>query len=365
MSESHPGTIVTLKTDRASIIGAGLVISAAAEAGVTDGPATTGAANKGKGPMRDFRLRAVAACVVAFALWGCGKEQPAPGASDKALATVAPKVAEEKVPPYTYPSPVKGHYSEINIGKFDVVDGIAYTASGGAGTVVYVTDKPIASPVIAESGCPMTKARALSQLRDARYMEVTLLHGSSKYFAAGTSFGGSSREQEVGGHYWSSRMKDDPDRAVGSVVHKHDGHFTFDLPISHPGIKEVSESDRSQGMRSDTTAPRPTEQAVTAAYNSLREAALKKDLKALLVEQGFDAKQSAAIRGLDGIDADLAVYADRFLAPGTPGEFTARPGTGYVRAEGTNSKGKKFTNFYHFNPCGSHLVLVSIAENPQ
>jgi hypothetical protein len=31
---------------------------------------------------------------------------------------------------------VKGHHKEINIGEFDLVDGIAYPATGGAGTVV-------------------------------------------------------------------------------------------------------------------------------------------------------------------------------------------------------------------------------------
>jgi hypothetical protein len=59
-----------------------------------------------------------------------------------------------------------------------------------------------------------------------------------------------------------------------------------------------------------------------------------------------------------------AVYADRFLPPGIPGDFTARPGAAYVRTEGVNSKGRKFANFYHFAPCGDHLVLVDIAENP-
>jgi hypothetical protein len=307
--------------------------------------------------MRDLRLHAVAACVAAFAVWGCGKEQSAPGA--------AQKVVEEKAPPYTYPAPVKGHYKEINIGEFDVVDGIAYTATGGAGTVIYVTSKPIASPMLAGSACPMTEARALTQLRTANFMEVTLAHGTSKYFAAGKSFGGSSREEAGGGRYFSSRMKDDPDRAIGSVVHKLHGSFDFDLPISSPKVNEVSEGDRIHGTRSDPTAPKPTEQAVTAAYQAVHDAALKKNLKGLLAAQGFDAKQIAAIRGLDGIDADVAVYSDRFLTTGAPGEFTAKPGTGYVRVEGVNSKGKKFANYYHFAPCGDHLVLVSIAENPQ
>lgn len=127
----------------------------------------------------------------------------------------------------------------------------------------------------------------------------------------------------------------------------------------------MSEDDRTQGNRYDVTAPKPTEQAVTAAYRAMHDAALKKNLKGLLAAQGFDAKQIAAIRGLEGIDADFTVYADRFLVPSAPDEVSVKPGTGYVRTEGSNSKGQKFANFYHFAPCGDHLVLVSIAENPQ
>jgi hypothetical protein len=219
--------------------------------------------------------------------------------------------------------------------------------------------------MIADSACPMTQARVLAEMRDARYLEVTIADGKSKYFAAGTYFEGSSREQEVGGRYWSSRMKADPERAVGSVQHGRAGNFEFDLPISNPKVKEVSESDRTQGNRFDATAPKPTEQAVTSAYRALHDAALKKDLKGVLAAHGFDAKQIAAIRGLEGIDADFTRYADRFLVPGNAAEVTLRPGTGYVRTVGANSKGQKFANFYHFAPCGDHLVLVSISENPQ
>jgi len=311
--------------------------------------------------MRQPRFRAVVVCVAALAAWSCGKDVPAPGAEKRAAA----KVAQEKIPAYTYPAPVKGHYKEVNIGEFDVVDGIAYPAPGGAGTVVYVTSKPIASPMLAGSACPMTQARMLTQLRAASFMEVTLAHDASKYFAAGNAFGGSSREEAGGGHYFSGKMKDDPDRAVGVVAHRLHGHFEFDLPLSSPTVTEVSEGDRIHGIRSDPAAPRPAEQPVTAAYKAVHDAALKKDLKALLAAQGFDAKQIAAIRGLDGIDADLAVYSDRFLISNVPDEFSAKPGTAYVRAEGVNSKGKKFANYYHFTPCGERLVLVSIAENPQ
>ncbi len=314
--------------------------------------------------MKLARLGLLAACAAALALNGCGKEES--GAGAKTAAAVPKKAAEEKIPPYTYPAPVKGHYKEINNGEFDLVDGIAYPAADGSGTVVYVTDKPIASPMLTESACPMTQARVLSKLRNANYAEVTLdKNGHSKYFAAGTSFGGSSREQDVGGRYWQSKLKLDDGRAKGVVVHKRDGHFEFDLPLSSPRGNEQSESDWGQSRRADPTLPRPTEQAVTATYLAVHDAAVKKDLKALLAALGFAKVQANAIRGLDGIDADLAVYSDRFLTTGTPGEFTARPGTAYLRVAGTNSKGKKFANYYHFVPCGEHLVLASIAENPQ
>jgi hypothetical protein len=311
--------------------------------------------------MRGLRVHAVAACVVTLALCGCGKDEPASAAPAKK----ATKAAEERVPPYTYPAPVKGHFKEINIGAFDVVDGIAFPDPNSKGTVIYVTSKPIASPVIATSACPMTQARALSQLRDASFVDVTILNGKSKYFAAGTSFGGSMREEEVGGHYWTVKMKDDPDSATGHVYHKQHASFDFDLPLSKPLINEVSQGDWVHGTRADPTMPRPTEQAVTAAYKQVHDAALRKDLKALLSAQGFDAKQIASIRGLEGIDADLGVYSDRFLKGGEPGEFASKPGTARVRVEGTNARGKKFVNFYHFMPCGQHLVLASIAENPQ
>jgi hypothetical protein len=296
-----------------------------------------------------------------LALSACGKVDPVSGTPEKNSA----KAAQESIPPYTYPAPIKGHFEEINIGEFDVVDGIAYPDPGGRGTVVYVTSKPIASPMIAGAKCPMTQARALTQLRDASFLDVTIPKGSSKCFAAGTSFAGSSREEELGGHYWTIKMKDDPDRAVGHVFHKQHASFDFDLPISKPLVNEVSQGEWVHGTRADPAMPRPGEQAVTAAYKAVHDSALKKDLKALLAAQGFDVTQIQAIRGLAGMDADLAVHSERFLIGNTPLEFSSKPGTAYVRAEGTNALGKKFANYYHFMPCGEHLVLASIAENPQ
>src|SRR5438105_6035096 len=105
--------------------------------------------------MRNLRLDVVTVCVATLAMWGCGKEQSFPGASEKVTPS-AKKVAEEKVAPYPYPAPVKGHYKEINIGEFDLVDGIAYPPADGWDTVVYDTDKPSSSPIIAGSSCPRT-----------------------------------------------------------------------------------------------------------------------------------------------------------------------------------------------------------------
>jgi hypothetical protein len=102
-----------------------------------------------------------------------------------------------------------------------------------------------------------------------------------------------------------------------------------------------------------------------AAYKKVRAAALKRDLKGLLAAQGFNEKEIAAIRALPGIDADLAVYSDRFLQPGKTGEIQTYPGYGGGHGRGVNSKKAKFINFYWFTPCEGRLVLTNIYENPQ
>lgn len=289
-----------------------------------------------------------------------------PAAVARAIASIeakAPKVAKKGA---AGAAVVKGHFEEANTGTFDLVDGIAWPASGGEGTVVYVVSKPIASAALADSPCPMTLARALTALRNAEYLEVTLdSAGKSSYLVFGTPFSGSSRADEVGGGDWPAKLRLAGGRAAGSVQHKDYGGFEFDLPVFSPKGNEVSEGDRSRGQRWDGSAGTPAEPAVTAAYRAVREAALKKDLNGLLAAQGFDQKRIAAIRGLDGIAADLAVYADRFLKPGTASEFDSGAGYGSVRGEGTNAKGAKFINYYFFAPCGGKLVLVSIGENPQ
>jgi hypothetical protein len=315
-------------------------------------------------PSRLSDRLAQAALILSIA---CGRPGGPAAASAPAARTASPP-AEPTPAPYTYPAPVKGHLDDVNTGSFDLVDGIAYPSRSGAGTVVYVTSKPIASPALAGSPCPMTQARALTSIRNAGWVEVTLdPKGKSKFYTRGTAFGGTGREEEVGGRSWLSRLDLAGGRAKGTVRHKEHGDFEFDLAVSSPTVREVSESDRMDGVRGDPGAAAPSETRLTAAYEALRSAAAKKDLKALLAAEGYDEAQVAAIRGLEGIGADFAVYADRFLSPGTPtpDEFQSHPGYGAIRSEGVNSKGAKFVNYFWFTPCGEKLVLVAITENPQ
>ena len=305
-----------------------------------------------------------------FLSLGCEKPPASSAATAAQDAGTAPRAVMPTPPPERHvldpvPTPVRGHFQEVNTGEFDLVDGIAYPSRDGE-TVVYVTSKPIASAAIAPSPCPMTYARFMTALRDAGWNEVALdAHGRSSYFGEGTAFGGKGREEDVGGRYWKSWLESSNGVATGSVRHVHDGWFEFALPISKPAFAQVSEGDYSRGHRADPDARAPKEPAVAAAYRTARGAAVKKDLAALLQAQGFDAKQVAAIRALPGIGADFARFSDRFLKPGAAGEFDSGPGWASISASGTTSKGAKFINYYWFTPCGEKLVLTSISENPQ
>ena len=323
-------------------------------AAVAAGEARTGHEKEG---MRWTSLELLAAAAATLLLFGCGKESsaPAPGGAPAA------KAVEQKPPPYTYAAPVKGHLKEINLGEFDLADGIAYAPTGGEGTVVWVVGKPIASPVLATSACPLSQARALAKLRDASFAEVTLdPAGHSRYFAAGRAFGGGLTDLTRGD--WTSTLKGDAGHVSGSVVHRPYGHFDFDLPVSSPKYDQISEGDRERERKLAPTTPKPSEQQLTAAYVALHEAARKQDLKAMLVALGFDDKQALAIRGLSGIDADFAAFSDRFLNPGKPDDAVSRPGAGQVRAEGTKASGRNYVDDYYFDLCGDKLVLTRIVE---
>jgi hypothetical protein len=152
---------------------------------------------------------------------------------------------------------------------------------------------------------------------------------------------------------------------MGSVRHRQYGGFEFALAVLKPSAFQQSEIDLMSGHRGSPGEPTPKEPQVAAAYRAMRSAAMKKDLDGLLRLQGFDAKQVAAIRGLPGIQTDRAAFADRFLKPGAAGEFDSGPGWGSLSAEGKNSKGAKFINYYFFTTCGDKLVLTMIGENPQ
>ena len=283
--------------------------------------------------------------------------EPAPSPEPAASAPV--KVSAGK-------AVVQGHIADANTGDFDLVDGIAWPA-GSRHTVVYVVSKPIASSAIAASPCPMTMARALTVVRNAGWIELTMdPAGKSDYFGSGMAFGGSGRESEVGGNYWSSTLTKAAGRASGSVEHEgKKAAFEFDLPVSSPKAAEVSESDRMAGAQAGAGTPAPTAEAMVAAYRAAHAAALKKDWNGLLAAIGFNPKTTAAIRKLPGIDADLAVFADRFLKPGTPGETDVREGHGYVGGEGVNSKGAKYLNYYFWTTCEGKPILLMIGENPQ
>jgi hypothetical protein len=310
--------------------------------------------------MAVMRLQTLAACTAALLLLGCGNEQGTGGGAPKADAG-ARKAVEAKPAPYTYPAPVKGHVKEVNIGEFDLVDGIAYPSTAGSGTVVYVASKAIASPMLVDSACPLTQARALSKLRNASFAETTLdAAGRSKYFSAGTPFGGSLTDLTP--RDWSSTLKTDASRAAGSVTHRQYGKYEFDLPVSNPKFDQISDGDRQQKRKLPATTPKPGAQAITGAYVALRDAVLKKDLKATLAALGFDARQSTAIRGMDGIDADFLIFADRFLTPGTPGDPWDKPGAGQLRGEGVKASGKKYFNDYYFDVCGDRLILTAVVE---
>jgi hypothetical protein len=286
----------------------------------------------------------------------CGAKQ-APTSGEPA------KPAPDAIEAYSYPAPVKGHYAESNIGEFDLVDGLAYKAD--AGTVVYATSKSIASPLLSDD-CPMSEARAITALRNARWLEVTLDgKGRSDYFGAGTPYDGTSREQEVGGRYWTSHVDLRGGKAVGEVKYKGHGGFEFDLPLRQPSRRQVSESDHFSALRGDPSLPEPSDAAVKGAYEAIHKAILAKDLAAALRVQGYSSKLIAALRGLDGVDDDLAVFANRFLEPGTADETQMEAGYGSVGASGKNSKGDAFINYYQFESCGDRLILVGVGENPQ
>lgn len=312
-----------------------------------------------------FPGRAALPLFTALAALGCGS----PSAPPSSGAAQTPPSAEVESPPaaYSYPAPVSGHFEEINTGSFDLVDGLAYPASGGAGTVVWAASEPIASPLVAGSACPMTEARALAVLRDASYVEVTIdARAHSDYFAWGTVFAGQSRESDVGGGYWRIDSGGPRDgRIAGKARHKQHGGFEFDLPIGHPSVTQVSEGERMQGRRTAADLPTPSEAKLLATYEAIRKAARTRNLKALLEAQGFAAETVRAVRGLAGIESDFAAFADRFFDPGTPEEPSVDAGYGGVGARGTNAKGEAFFNWYEMAPCGDRLVLTSIGLNPQ
>jgi hypothetical protein len=305
---------------------------------------------------------AFAAASLALALAAC------PSGEDGGSASDPGPVERTKIEPFSYPAPVSGHLSEADAGEFDLVDGIAYPARAGSTGIVFVSAKPIASPVLATSSCPATQARALKLLRDASYVEVTLApDGRSPTFIYGSPYGGQGRGIDVGGGEWRGKIATAGVRAAGSVTHRYYGEFEFDLPLARTQPTEVSEEDRmAAGYAAwGGDAPVPTETEAMTAYGLTRRAVLDGNLAAYLELQGFDAGQVEKIRGLAGIEDDFRAHGDRFLDPGAPEAPTLESGFAAVGARGKNSKGEAFANYYEFTPCGGSLILTSIGLNPQ
>lgn len=145
--------------------------------------------------MRIARVAVTAAFAGALSLsFGCEKPPASSAASAAQESEPAPRHVMPTPPPERHvldpvPTPVRGHFKEINTGDFDLVDGIAWASEGE--TVVYVTSKAIASAALASSPCPMTQARFLTALRDAGWNEVTLdAKGTSNYYGNGTPYAG-------------------------------------------------------------------------------------------------------------------------------------------------------------------------------
>ena len=273
--------------------------------------------------------------------------------------------ALERASPAQAPASVKGRFEEINIGKFDLVDGIAWPTDG-AGTVVYVASKPIASSMLGSSACPATMARALVAVRDAGWVEVTLdAAGKSDYFGSGKPYGGSSREKEVGGETWSATLQKAEGRAAGNVKHKERGGFEFDLPLLQPEGQGGQRERPDAGPASGRVVPLADG---TTDDRRLRRGARRGD------EEGLERPPPGTRLRRDTVSRDPRAQRHRcrpgalrrrFLKPGPPGEIEARQGHGAVQGEGANSKGAKFINYYWFAPCQGKLVLYSVTENPQ
>ena len=285
-------------------------------------------------------------------LVACGREAPeaqpaSPPAEAQAPAVAsapaAAPVAEDVVTPTVYPAPVSGGIDEINVGTFSLVDGLAYPAADGSGTLVYAVSKSIASPVLSRSACPRVFAESLAHLRDAGFAEVTLdAEGNSPYFAFGHSYGGTGKS--LSPNEWSSSLEAADGKVKGGAKHKYHGQFEFELPLGAAQPPPAESEDSA---------------ATLAVYDRIRAAVKARDLKGVLAAQGFDAESIAAIRGLPDIDKDLETFATRFLEPGDPA--SKYPSSFYVG--GKKADGKSYWNYYGFQKCGDALVLTSVNED--
>ncbi len=286
------------------------------------------------------RLGRIGPAVAAAAL-ACGAPRSPEPASP---AAAAGRGAEARRPL------VKGHYDEVDVGSFDLVDGIAYAVNGGA--KLHLVSKPIASSVLVATPCALAHVHSLELLRNGGYLDMTLdSRGRCRAFAAGQVMGGSLAGGSPRRSWDVSGGKVENGRVAGRASQAGHARLDFDIPLVTLPANDVRRT--------------PSEEELRNAYAAVRRAALARDLKGLLETQAFDPPAIEAAAALPGIGADMAVFASRFLDPGSPEEPTLEPGMARIGARGRNPAGKPFVDYYTFEPCGDALVLVDIGENPQ
>jgi hypothetical protein len=310
-------------------------------------------------------LRGVAGVIAALSItMACGRTSS--GEDQAASASTQPPSAPpalEAPRSTTYPRLVTGAYEEVDVGRFELVDGIAYRTAAGGRTVMFTASRTIASPVLARSACPAVHAQALALLRHASHVELTIeADGRPVTVATGTREGISSRA--AGKEVRVTLRPHDATRITGALTYPRHAELTFDLPVWAPRIPQVTQAELIDGFDGPPGAAVPSEQAVRSAYDAIRTAAAHRKLAAWLRTQGFDSDQAAAIRGLPEVERDFADHVTAFLTPGAPDTVWVSAGAGAVEAEGSNEKGVRYRTGYYFLSCGQQLVLVRIAGSP-
>jgi hypothetical protein len=243
---------------------------------------------------------------------------------------------------------VSGRLSEVDIGDFSFLDGIAW--SDPSGTTVVLASKPIAGRALASSPCVEQHTSALLRLRDAGFAELRFDGtGRLQTFGFGSPGGAQVTAHAVGGRYPRARIKPQGDRVSGTGRNEW-GRLNFEVPLVRLGEPAVT------GWDADT---------LVGALERLRSAVATNDLIETFRLLERSDEQASALAALSGIDADLKRFATLFLEPSAPFEVNLDPEHVYVGALGTNPEGAPFFNFFHFRTCEDLPILTAVAVNPR